>query len=284
MELAKEKWDLEIRAKDKWYQQDFAMLWRYRDLLLLLVRRDFVAQYKQTILGPLWLIIQPIITTLIYTVIFGYVARIGTDQIPRLLFYLSGLTLWAYFTDCITKNSATFLANSSIFGKVYFPRLIVPLSVLVSNLIKLGIQILLFLSVWLYYLLATDTIHPQYPYMAFFPILVLITACFGFSIGILISSLTTKYRDLTFLVGFGIQLLMYVTPIVYPMSAIPGKYKIIVYLNPMSSIIECFKYMFLGIGNWDWLALSYSAIVMAVLLFISLILFKRVEKTFMDTV
>ncbi len=284
MDLTTEKWDLEIKPQDKWYHQDFASVWRYRELLFILVRRDFVAQYKQTILGPLWLIIQPVVTTLIYSVIFGYVARIGTDEIPRLLFYLSGLTLWAYFTDCISKNSSTFLANSSIFGKVYFPRLIVPLSILVSNMIKLVIQMLLFLSVWLYYLITTNTVFPHYLYILFFPVLVLMMAGLGFSIGILISSLTTKYRDLTFLVGFGIQLLMYVTPIVYPMSALPERFRLIVFLNPVSSIIEAFKFMFLGTGTWNWWALGYSFLFLVVLTFFSLILFKRVEKTFMDTI
>jgi len=278
------EWDLIIKPRDKWYQLDLAAIAKYRDLLLLLVRRDFVSQYKQTILGPLWLFIQPIITTLVYSIIFGLIARIGTDGMPPILFYLAGLTLWSYFLDCFSRTSNTFLANSGIFGKVYFPRLIVPLSSLVSSLIKLAIHFLLFCIIWIYYLTCNDSIHPNYLYIFFLPVLIIIMAGLGLAFGILVSSLTTKYRDLTFLVGFATQLLMYASPIVYPISVVPEKYKLIILLNPISSVIEGFKFMFLGIGEWNWWALLYSFSFMLVLLFVSIIAFKKVEKTFMDTV
>ncbi|MBA3664533.1 MAG: ABC transporter permease [Bacteroidetes bacterium] len=279
-----EEWDLVIKPRDRWYQLDLGTIWEYKDLLFLLVRRDFISQYKQTVLGPIWLIIQPVLTTIIYSIIFGLIARIGTDQIPPLLFYLSGLTLWSYFSDCFIKTSNIFIANSSIFGKVYFPRLIVPLSVLVSNLIKLAIQLLLFLVVWFYYNFTNPSFHPNLIYIVFLPILIIMMAGLGLGFGILVSSLTTKYRDLTFLVGFGVQLLMYASPIVYPMSLVPEKYKIIVLLNPLTSIIEGFKFMFLGTGIWSWTSLLYSFSFMTILILFSLIVFKKVEKTFMDTV
>ncbi len=279
-----EHWDLVIKPKNKWYQLDLASVWHYKDLLMLLVRRDFVSVYKQTILGPLWLFVQPILTTLTFTIIFGNIAHISTDGIPPMLFYLAGITLWTYFSDCLNKTSNTFVANAGVFGKVYFPRLVMPLSVLVSNLVKLGIQMLLFIITWIYFLLKGGTFQPNYAYLFFIPILILMMAGLGLGFGILISSLTTKYRDLTFLVGFGVQLMMYASPIVYPLSTVPKKYEMILLLNPVTSIIEGFKFVFLGTGLWNWYALLYSVVVMLVLLLISLLIFKRVEKTFMDTV
>ncbi len=280
----KERWDLEIKPQDKWYHLDLGAIWAYKDLLLLMVRRDFVSVYKQTILGPLWLFIQPIITTLTFTIIFGNIAHISTDGIPPILFYLSGITLWTYFADCLTKTSGTFIANAGVFGKVYFPRLIMPLSVLISNLVKLAIQLLMFLIFWIYFLSKGTDIHPHYLYIITVPFLILIMAGLGLGFGILISSLTTKYRDLTFLVGFGVQLMMYASPIVYPLSVVPGKYKFILLLNPVTSIIEAFKFTFLGTGIWNWNALLYSIIFMIILVLLSVIVFKKVEKTFMDTV
>lgn len=279
-----DNWDLIIKPQNKWYQVDVAAIWRYRDLLMLLVRRDFVSTYKQTILGPIWFFIQPIITTLTFTVIFGNLAKISTDGIPSILFYLAGITLWTYFSDCLTKTSNTFISNASVFGKVYFPRLVVPLSVLVSNLVKLGIQVLLFFIAWIYYLSTTQSIHPQWSLIWLFPILIFIMAGLGLGMGILISSLTTKYRDFTFLIGFGVQLLMYASPIVYPMSLVSGKFKFWIMLNPISSIIESFKYIFLGSGYFRWSELAYSGIFMIVIVLISVIVFNKVEKTFMDTV
>ena len=282
--IEQENWDLIIEPKNKWYQLDLVAIWKYRDLLMLLVRRDFVSVYKQTILGPLWLFIQPVLTTLTFTIIFGNIAHISTDGIPPMLFYLAGITLWTYFSDCLNKTSNTFVSNAGVFGKVYFPRLIMPLSVLVSNLVKLGIQMLLFLVIWFYFLAQGADFNPNYWYILFVPLLILLMAGLGLGFGILISSLTTKYRDLTFLVGFGVQLLMYASPIVYPLSTVPEKYRWILLMNPISSIIEGFKFIFLGTGIWDWHALSYSTICMFILLLGSMLVFKRVEKTFMDTV
>lgn len=278
------EWDLVIKPRNKWYQLDLKSIWHYKDLLLLLVRRDFVAVYKQTILGPLWLFIQPVITTLIYVVIFGNIARLSTDGIPPPLFYLSGITLWTYFADCLNKTSNTFVSNAGVFGKVYFPRLVMPLSVLISNLVKLGIQMTLFIIIWMYFILKGSDINPNYTHMTFVPLLILIMAGLGLGFGILISSLTTKYRDLVFLVGFGVQLLMYATPIVYPLSIVPEKYKIYILLNPVTSITESFKFIFLGIGNWNWHALLYSITFMCIVVLLSLIVFKKTEKSFMDTV
>jgi homopolymeric O-antigen transport system permease protein len=279
-----EHWDLVIKPKNKWYQLDLLSIWHYRDLLFLLVRRDFVSVYKQTILGPLWLFIQPILTTLTFTIIFGNIAHISTEYVPAPLFYLAGITLWTYFSDCLNKTSNTFVANAAVFGKVYFPRLVIPLSVLVSNLVKLGIQMLLFIIVWIYFLITDGSFHPNYVYLLFVPFLILLMAGLGLGFGILISSLTTKYRDLTFLVGFGVQLMMYASPIVYPLSSVSEKYKSILKMNPITSIIEGFKFIFLGKGIWDWNNLGYSILIMMILLLISLLIFKRVEKTFMDTV
>lgn len=278
-----EHWDLVIQPKSKWYDLRLREILRYKDLLFLFVRRDFVALYKQTILGPLWFFIQPIITSLTFTVIFGNLAKISTDGLPQILFYMCGVTLWTYFSDTLTKTADTFTANANIFGKVYFPRMIVPLSVVVSNLIKLGVQFLLFVVTWIFYLITTDNIHPN---IAIFlmPVLVIIMGFLGLSLGIIISSLTTKYRDLKFLVVFGVQLMMYASPIVYPLSIVPEKYKWIILANPITSIIEAFKYAFLGVGEFNWYYLGYSATCTVVLFLIGLVIFHKVEKSFMDTV
>lgn len=280
-----EHWDLIIKPKNKWYELDLATLWKYRDLLLLLVRRDFVSVYKQTILGPLWFIIQPILTAITFTFIFGSVAKLSTDGNPTTLFYLAGITIWTYFSDCVTKTSNTFIANASIFGKVYFPRLIMPLSVLVSNLIKFGIQLSIFLVIWAYYLLNTDIVLPHWEMFWLLPVLIFMLAGLGLGFGILISSLTTKYRDLTFLVGFGVQLLMYASSVVIPISSMSEKVKHIMLFNPLTSIIETFKYVFLGSGSDEAMQyLPYSFGFMLVLISFSVIVFNKVEKSFMDTV
>jgi lipopolysaccharide transport system permease protein len=283
-----EDWDLIIKPKNKWYDLDISSIWKYKDLLFLLVRRDFVSVYKQTLLGPIWFFVQPIVTTITFTIIFGNMANISTDGIPPFLFYLSGLVLWTYFADCLNKTSNTFIANAGVFGKVYFPRLVVPLSILISNLVKLGVQIVLFLIVWVYYLQNNSTLIPNWKFMWLFPILVLIMAFLGFGCGILISSLTTKYRDLTFLVGFGIQLMMYASPIVYPISIVQKgthpEYAKYLLLNPVSSIIEAFKYIFLGHGYFSPLGLIYSGVFTLLIVILSVIIFSRVEKSFMDTV
>ncbi len=282
-EIESDEWDLIIEPKSRWYDLRLKEILRYKDLLFLFVRRDFVALYKQTILGPLWFFLQPIITTITFTIIFGNLAQISTDGLPKILFYLAGITLWNYFSDTLTKTADTFTANANIFGKVYFPRMIVPLSVVVSNLIKLGVQILLFLGIWLYYLIGTDSIFPNQA-LLLVPFLIVLMGFLGLSFGIIVSSLTTKYRDLKFLVVFGVQLMMYASPIVYPLSIVPEKYKWLILANPVTSIIETFKYAFLGVGEFNWMHLTYSFVFTLVLFVLGLIIFHRVEKSFMDTV
>lgn len=278
-----EHWDLTIKPHSKWYDLRLGEIFRYKDLLFLFVRRDFVSVYKQTILGPLWFFIQPIITAITFTVIFGNLAKISTDGLPKVLFYMCGITLWNYFSDTLTKTSDTFSANANIFGKVYFPRMIMPLSVVVSNLIKLGVQFLLFIAVWIYFLIRTNQVHPNSTILLV-PFLIILIGFMGLSFGIIISSLTTKYRDLKFLVTFGVQLMMYASPIVYPLSIVPEKYKWLIIANPVTSIIETFKYAFLGVGEFNWMHLCYSLGFTTVLFLISLIIFHKVEKTFMDTI
>ncbi len=276
-------WDLTIKPHSKWYNLRIKEIFKYKDLLFLFVKRDFVSIYKQTILGPLWFFLQPIITAITFTVIFGNLAKISTDGLPQILFYMCGITLWNYFADTLTKTADTFSSNANIFGKVYFPRMIVPLSVVISNLIKLAIQFLLFLGIWIYYLVQSDLIHPN-KMLALIPFLIILIGFMALSFGIIISSLTTKYRDLKFLVTFGIQLMMYASPIVYPLSIVPEKYKWIIVANPVTSIIETFKYAFLGVGEFSWLYLGYSTLFTIILFMIGLVIFHRVEKSFMDTV
>ncbi|MEO6902169.1 MAG: ABC transporter permease [Bacteroidia bacterium] len=278
-----EKWDLVIKPKNSLFSFDIKGLWKYRDLLFLFVRRDFISTYKQTILGPIWFLIQPILTTATFFVIFGNIAKIPTDGIPPILFYMSGIVMWTYFADCLTKTSETFTANTHIFGKVYFPRLIVPLSLVVSSLVKLGIQLVLFAAVWLFFYAKGANIVMNTT-VIWLPFLLLLMAGYGLAFGIIISSLTTKYRDFKFLVGFGVQLLMYASPVVYPLSSVPEKYKWILLMNPMTSIIETFKYSFLGVGEYNPIYLLNSFVVLIIVLLISIILFNKVEKSFMDTV
>ena len=276
-------WDLTINPHSKWYDLRIKEIFKYKDLLFLFVKRDFVSIYKQTIFGPLWFFLQPIITAITFTVIFGNLAKISTDGLPQILFYMAGITLWNYFADTLTKTADTFSSNANIFGKVYFPRMIAPLSVVVSNLIKLGIQFLLFLGIWIYYLIQSDLIHPN-KMLVLIPFLIILIGFMALSFGIIISSLTTKYSDLKFLVTFGIQLMMYASPIVYPLSIVPEKYKWIIVANPVTSIIETFKYAFLGVGEFSWLYLGYSTLFTIILFMIGLVIFHRVEKSFMDTV
>lgn len=278
-----EDWSLVIQPQYKWYDLRLKEVLRYKDLLLLLVKRDFVSIYKQTILGPLWIFIQPMLTTITFTIIFSGVAKISTNGMPPVLFYLTGITLWTYFADCLNKTSLTFTTNAKVFGKVYFPRLIVPLSVLVSNLIKLGIQLFLFFLVWLYYYFTTDSISPNSTILLL-PVYILLMAGLGLGFGTIISALTTKYRDMTFLVAFGVQLMMYASPIVYPLSIVSGKLKLLLLLNPVTSIIEAFKYSFTGTGHFSPLGLLYSFCFMLFILSLGIVMFKRVEKSFIDTV
>lgn len=283
IETEVEQWDLIITPRKKWYDLQLADVWRYRDLITLFVRRDFVSRYKQTILGPVWLIIQPIMTSLVFTVIFGQIAKLPTDGLPQILFYLSGTILWHYFSNCLTGTSNTFIANAGIFGKVYFPRLVIPISIVISNLIMDIIQFTMFLAFMIYFILRGSDIHLTL-WALTFPLLIILMAGLGLGFGIIVSSLTTKYRDLTYLVGFGVSLWMYVTPVIYPVSSIPGKLRWIADINPISPIVETFRTGFLGAGNGSWAGLVYSSIFMLVVMFIGVVIFNRVEKTFIDTV
>lgn len=278
-----QNWSLEIKPDRGVFDIPFREIWGYRDLMFLLVRRDFVAMYKQTILGPLWFLIQPILTTLVFTLIFGKIADISTDGIPHMLFYLAGITCWTYFSDSLTKTSETFTQNASIFGKVYFPRIIIPLSIIISNLIKLSIQFLLFLMFLFYYWSMTDSVQPNFA-IVLFPLLVILMGGIGLSIGMIVSSLTTKYRDLKFLLVFSVQLLMYATPVIYPVSTLPEEYKIYIMANPITPIIETFRYAFLGEGYFSLGLLMYSFSFLIVSFVIAIIIFNQVEKNFMDTV
>jgi lipopolysaccharide transport system permease protein len=277
------QWTSIIKPITGWFDIHLGELWRYRDLIMLFVRRDFVAVYKQTILGPLWFLLQPLFTTIVFTVIFGRIAKIPTDGLPQILFYLSGIVTWNYFANCLNKTSDTFVANAGIFGKVWFPRLSVPISIVISNLITLGIQFMLFLGFWVYFLLRGKAINPQ-PLILILPLLILQMAALGLGCGIIISSLTTKYRDLTQLVGFGVQLWMFATPVVYPISRIPQQFQWIIALNPMAPIVELFRYSFLGAGTIVPWHIVLSVLNTAIILFIGIILFSRIEKSFMDTV
>jgi len=278
-----DSWDLIITPRKKWYDLQLRDVWHYRDLIALFVRRDFVSRYKQTILGPLWLIIQPILNSLVFTVIFGNIARLPTDGLPQLLFYMSGTVLWHYFSNCLTGTSQTFISNAHLFGKVYFPRLVTPISIVISNLITLAIQFSLFMFFWLLYYFNGSQIYLTTWAFAL-PLLILLMAGLGLGFGIIVSSLTTKYRDLTYLVGFGVSLWMYASPIIYPVSTIPEKWRWVAAINPITPIIETFRAGFLGAGDASWPRLAYAFVFMLVVLFIGVVIFNRVEKTFIDTV
>lgn len=278
-----EEWTMVIEPKRSLLDLRLGELWRYRDLVMLFVRRDFVSVYKQTVLGPLWYLIQPLLTTITFTVIFGNIAQLPTDGLPQFLFYMSGTVIWTYFAECLTKTSNTFVNNANLFGKVYFPRLAVPVSVLISNLITFGIQFLFFLAFMLFFALGGAQIRPNL-WILLSPVLLLMMAGLGLGFGIIISSLTTKYRDLRFLVQFGVQLLMYATPVIYPSSAIPERFQTLIKLNPMTPIVETFRFAFLGAGSVHQLDLLYSFVFMVVIVLIGAVMFNRVEATFMDTV
>jgi lipopolysaccharide transport system permease protein len=274
----------EIKPQSSLLDLKLKETWRYRDLVSMFVRRDIVTMYKQTILGPLWYFIQPLLTTLVFTVIFGKVAKIPTDGLPPLLFYLAGVTAWNYFSDSFKNTSDTFKKNENIFGKVYFPRIVMPLSIVISGLLKFGIQLILFIGFIVYFMAVGVDLQPAWQLLWILPFLLLLMGFMGLGFGMIISSLTTKYRDLTFLIAFGIQLLMYGTPVIYPLSAIPAKYQWIVEANPMTSIIESFRYMFLGEGSFSWQGLGYTTVFTIILFFLALIVFNKTEKNFMDTV
>ena len=276
-------WDLTIEPQSSLFKLNLKDVWRYRDLLWLFVKRDFVSFYKQTILGPLWFFIQPLFTTLTFTFIFGNLAGISTDGLPQPLFYMAGITAWAYFADCLTKTSTVFKDNANIFGKVYFPRLIMPLSIVASNLVRFMVQMVLFLIMIGYYAIQGANFNVTWA-IALFPFLVLLMALLGLGLGLIITALTTKYRDLAFLITFGVQLLMYATTVIYPLSAAPIKYKYLIELNPMTGIIEAFRYGFLGQGELTWYSLGYSTLITLVSLVLGVVIFNKTEKTFVDTI
>lgn len=277
------QYEWEIKPQTSLLDLKLKDTWEYRDLLWLLVRRDFVSFYKQTIFGPLWFFIQPLLTTIMFTFVFGRLAGISTDDLPAPLFYMAGITAWNYFADCLTKTSTVFRDNANIFGKVYFPRLIMPLSIVVSNLVRFGVQFLLFLVVMSFYAFKGATFYPTWA-ISLFPIVVLLMAAMGLGAGMIISAMTTKYRDLAFLITFGIQLLMYATTVIFPLSAAPEKYRWLIELNPMTSLIETFRYGFLGKGSFSWSSIGYSALATCVLLISGIIIFNKVEKNFVDTI
>ena len=280
----KDNWTLIIRPQQKLWSVDFKEIWRYRDLIALFVKRNIVIQYKQTILGPLWYIIQPVLTVIMNMVVFGGIAGMSTDGVPQILFYLAGNVCWFYFSDCLNQTSKTFTDNQAMFGKVYFPGMVVPISTVLSNLLRFGIQIGLFVVLYLYYFCVGTTVSPNW-YVLLFPVFVLLLAGLGLGFGILVSSMTTKYRDLTILFTFIVQLWMYATPIVYPLSMVPeGKLRMLILANPMTPVIEAFKYATLGQGYFSWEALGYSFAFMTVLLVVGIVVFNKVQRSFMDTV
>jgi lipopolysaccharide transport system permease protein len=278
-----DEWTMVIRPHAPWYDLRLGELWQARDLIGLFVWRDFVAVYKQTILGPLWYLVQPLLTTLTFTVIFGKIANLPTDGLPQFLFYMSGTVIWSYFAACLTKTATTFTGNAGLFGKVYFPRLAVPVSILISNLISFAIQFGLFLVFLVYFVLAGSGVQPNWAILLT-PLLLLIMAAQGLGFGILISSLTTRYRDLQFLVGFGVQLWMYGTAVIYPLSVVPQQYRWLVLLNPLTPVIEAFRLAYLGTGTVTAGLLIYSAVFTLGIVLSGLIVFNRVERNFMDTV
>jgi lipopolysaccharide transport system permease protein len=282
-EMQDDNWDMVIEPQRSLFDLRLGELWRYKDLVMLFVRRDFVSVYKQTILGPLWYLIQPVLTTLMFTVIFGQIASLPTDDLPQFLFYLSGTVIWTYFADCLNKTSNTFVQNANLFGKVYFPRLAVPVSILISNMITFFIQLALFVLFVLFFMLSGSDIRPN-AWIFFLPVLMLMMAGLGLGFGIIISSLTTKYRDLRFLVTFGVQLMMYATPVIYPVSSVPERFQPLILANPVTPIVETFRYAFLGAGTVNLWHLLYSFVFMLVVVSMGTVLFNRVEQTFMDTV
>ncbi len=272
-----------IKPKNKLFEVDFKEIWDYRDLFSLFVKRDIITQYKQTILGPAWFFIQPAITTIMYMIVFGGIAGIPTDGLPQPMFYMAGIVCWQYFADCLNKTSSTFTTNQAIFGKVYFPRMIVPLSTVASGLVRMGIQFLLFIAVYIYYLILGVHVAPNI-YILLLPLIIIMLAGLSLGFGIIISSMTTKYRDLTILFTFIVQLWMYATPIIYPLSTMSPKRQWIMALNPVTSLVETFKYGTMGVGTFSWGQLGYSFGFMIVLLGIGIVVFNKVQRSFMDTV
>ena len=283
MNKIEQTWTEEIKSQDSLFSVNLKEVWHYRDLLLMLIKKDFITFYKQTILGPIWFFIQPLLTMAMYVVLFGQIAKLSTDGLPQIAFYLAGITIWNYFSEALTKTSTVFKDNAAVFGKIYFPRLIIPLSIVCSALMKFAIQFSLFILVVLYYTFVTKSIQPNIWILAT-PFLILLMAAFALGLGMIFSALTTKYKDLSFLLTFGIQLAMYATPVVYPISSFPDKYKWIIDANPLSGIFECFRYGYLGSGSFEASSLGISALLIAAILIVGVVIFNKVEKSFMDTV
>ncbi|PXW17123.1 MULTISPECIES: ABC transporter permease [Chryseobacterium] len=282
MNEPQQKWTETIDADHSLFDLKLKEVWRYKDLVYMFVKRDFVSSFKQTILGPIWFFINPILTTIVYLVIFGRIAKLPTDGAPPLLFYLAGVTLWNYFSSSLMATSSTFTGNAGIFGKVYFPRLVTPLSIVISNLMRFGVQFVLFILVWAYYL-NEGKVHPNIWILAT-PFLIFLMALFALGVGMIFSSLTTKYKDLAMLLGFGVSLYMYATPVIYPVSSLPGFFKKLAYYNPLTGIFECFKYAWIGAGDFSPAMLGISTVIILILLMTGIVVFNKVEKSFMDTV
>lgn len=283
-----EKFTTVIQPKTGWFDLHLKEILQYRDLIFLFVKRNFVAQYKQTVLGPLWAIIQPLLTTVVFTLVFGNIAGLAADGVPSFIFYLSGTILWTYFNQCLTQTANTFVANSNTMGKVYFPRLVMPISTVMSNLISLAIQFMFMIIFLVFYTVTDQGCHPNL-YILMTPLIILQLALLSLGCGIIISALTTKYRDLAMLVGFGAQLWMYASPIAYDMNRMAvfapgGKYHTLIMLNPITPIVNLFRYAYLGLGEMEWLFYGISWVITLIVLFIGIMLFSKVEKTFMDTV
>ncbi len=277
-----QQWTETIESNHSLFDLNLKEVWRYRDLAFMFVKRDFVSSFKQTILGPIWFFINPIFTTVVYLVVFGNIAKLSTDGAPKILFYLAGITLWNYFSSCLLGTSNVFTNNAGIFGKVYFPRLVMPISIALSNLMRFGVQMALFLVIFFYYLFKNE-VHPNLWILAT-PFLIALMAIFALGMGMIFSSLTTKYRDLQMLLTFGISLYMYATPIIYPASSLKGVFKTIACYNPLTGIFECFKYAWLGVGDFNSTMLLISTCIIFIILAIGTVIFNKVEKGFMDTV
>jgi len=278
-----ETWDIVIKPKSGWFNIPFGMIYRYHDLIFMFVKRDFVTFYKQTILGPLWYVIQPLVNSVIFTVIFGKLAKIPTDGIPPFLFYMAGTVAWGYFSTCLTQTSNTFVANREIFGKVYFPRMTVPISIVITGIFQFLIQFVIFIGFLLYYWIQGADVTPSIMIFTL-PLILLQMAILGFGMGIFVSSLVTKYRDLTYAMTFAVQIWMYLTPVVYPLTQVPENYRNLYVLNPMVSIVESFRGVFLGVSSIETHHILISVFVTMIIFIIGVILFSRIEKTFMDTV
>ncbi len=278
-----EQWTLIIKPKKGIFDFNLKEVWQYKDLIYLLVKRDFVVQFKQTVLGPLWFIIQPLITTVLFTIIFGKIAKLSTDGLPHILFYLSGVVAWNYFSSVLKTTSKTFVSNANIFSKVYFPRIIIPISTIISKLMQFAVQFFILIGFMIYYIIKGVDIPVTWN-LLWIPVLIVLMAGLSLGMGIILSAMTTKYRDLIFLIDFGVQLLMYITPVIYPLSQIPKKYELLILANPLTPIIETFRYALLGKGTFDIMHLAYSFVFTVVILFVGIAIFNRVEKTFIDTV